>query len=136
MKAYMNGNLIQTLALGGGGDDMHTYSTTEQAVGEWIDGRTVYERVFTGQFTSGETTLTITFPNIEFPIDIYGAVLQSDVLAVPFTPIPSSSAFITVDSVTGYGIYDSNGITITRQSSSAYGDTPSAFVILRYVKSA
>lgn len=29
---------------GGGGSSSHNYSTTEQVVGTWIDGRTVYEK--------------------------------------------------------------------------------------------
>lgn len=32
----------------GGGSSGHTYSTTEQIVGTWIDGKTVYEKTFTG----------------------------------------------------------------------------------------
>lgn len=32
----------------GGGSSGHTYSTTEQIVGTWIDGKTIYERTYTG----------------------------------------------------------------------------------------
>lgn len=31
-----------------GGGSSHTYSTTEQIVGTWIDGRTIYEKTVTG----------------------------------------------------------------------------------------
>lgn len=31
---------------GGGGSDWHTYSTTEHAVGTWIDGKTIYEKTY------------------------------------------------------------------------------------------
>lgn len=31
---------------GGGGGGSHTYSTTEQIVGTWIDGRSIFEKVF------------------------------------------------------------------------------------------
>lgn len=37
---------IYQIPSGGGGS--HTYSTTEQIVGTWIDGKTVYEKTFTG----------------------------------------------------------------------------------------
>lgn len=35
-----------TLNAEAGGSSMHTYSTTEQEVGTWIDGRTIYERTY------------------------------------------------------------------------------------------
>lgn len=31
---------------GGGGSSSHTYSTTEQEVGTWYDGKTIYERTY------------------------------------------------------------------------------------------
>lgn len=34
-----------------------TYSTTEQAVGTWIDGKTVYRRVFTGTLGSSPCSI-------------------------------------------------------------------------------
>lgn len=33
---------------GGGGGDTHTYSTEEQIVGTWVDGKPIYERTVTG----------------------------------------------------------------------------------------
>lgn len=35
----------------------HTYSTTEQEVGEWIDGSTVYEKSYSGTITATQLTL-------------------------------------------------------------------------------
>ena len=39
-QIYMNSVNYST----GGGSDAHSYSTTEQAVGLWVDGSTVYEK--------------------------------------------------------------------------------------------
>lgn len=36
--------LKEVIEEGGGGSSTHTYSTTEQEVGTWIDGKTIYER--------------------------------------------------------------------------------------------
>lgn len=46
--AWYNSNLdtIDANLGGGGGGGTHIYSTTEQEVGEWIDGRTIYERSY------------------------------------------------------------------------------------------
>lgn len=41
----INGVTTDVFAPAGGGG-VHIYSTTEQEVGEWIDGRTIYERTF------------------------------------------------------------------------------------------
>ena len=42
--AYNVGACLSTASGGGGGGSSHSYSTSEQAVGTWIDGSTVYER--------------------------------------------------------------------------------------------
>lgn len=42
----INGTSTDVFSPAGGGGGVHIYSTTEQEVGEWIDGRTVYERTF------------------------------------------------------------------------------------------
>ena len=41
MALYVNGKQVS-----GGGGSEHNYSTTEQAVGTWIDGSTIYEKTF------------------------------------------------------------------------------------------
>lgn len=41
-----NMGIIDSNLGGGGGGSSHIYSTTEQSVSEWIDGRTVYERTW------------------------------------------------------------------------------------------
>ena len=46
-KAIINGQTIfGNVHLGQGGSNMHEYSTDEQVVGTWIDGKTLYEKSF------------------------------------------------------------------------------------------
>lgn len=50
-SAYNVGACLSTASGGGGGgSSSHTYSTTEQAVGTWIDGSTVYERTIVSDY--------------------------------------------------------------------------------------
>ena len=48
---YQNGKM-RTSEGGGGGSSGHDYSTTEQVVGTWIDGKPLYEKTFTGSLTA------------------------------------------------------------------------------------
>lgn len=54
----------------GGGSSGHNYSTTEQVIGTWIDGKPLYEKVVTGlNFTPQLNTFVstgINISNIEF----------------------------------------------------------------------
>lgn len=57
------GSTIYDVPSGGGGSG-HTYSTTEQIVGTWIDGRTVYEKTYVAQ--NEQTLNTNTWNVTEF----------------------------------------------------------------------
>ena len=56
---------------GGGGSSSHTYSTTEQIVGTWIDGSDIYEKSF-------EVTITETMPIIEQDASYIDALISYD----------------------------------------------------------
>ena len=45
----------RTTDQGGGGGNSHTYSTTEQVVGTWIDGSTIYEKTIECDITISNT---------------------------------------------------------------------------------
>lgn len=45
-RALFNSNMDKIDNISGGGGSSHIYSTTEQSVSEWIDGRTIYERTW------------------------------------------------------------------------------------------
>lgn len=63
-------------SVGGGGG--HTYSTTEQVVGTWIDGRDVYEKTFQSTTPSTVNTVSIiediSSLNVDVPILLTGNV--------------------------------------------------------------
>ena len=64
-KKWENG----TIASGGG----HTYSTSEQIVGEWIDGSTIYEQTIYVDSFPNNTSKNLTTPaNIDLLIDSFG----------------------------------------------------------------
>lgn len=61
---------------GGSGE---VYSTDEQVIGTWIDGKPVYRKVFqvTSPSTQGSRAVLVSFPNI-IPINIYGNLIVND----------------------------------------------------------
>lgn len=64
-KKWENG----TIASGGG----HNYSTSEQIVGEWIDGSTIYEQTIYVDSFPNNTSKNLTTPaNIDLLIDSFG----------------------------------------------------------------
>lgn len=48
------------------------YSTTEQVVGEWIDGKPIYQKTFTGTVSTGSTTISISSLNISTVVNMFG----------------------------------------------------------------
>lgn len=58
---------------GGGSESQHQYSTTEQEVGTWIDGSTVYEKtIYYAGGQSGAVTFAHGISNFEKLISIEG----------------------------------------------------------------
>lgn len=56
---------------GGGGSSSHNYSTTEQVIGTWIDGKPLYEKTFS--YTPSSTISTTTpIANLSSEIEIKG----------------------------------------------------------------
>lgn len=49
----------------GGGSATHNYSTTEQVVGTWIDGKTLYEKTIAVTQGSSETYISLSGLNID-----------------------------------------------------------------------
>lgn len=79
-------------AVAGGG---HTYSTTEQVVGTWIDGSTLYEKSFSQVLGNSPTTITHGVSNIDKVVDIQQVVYNPTTHAnKPI--VPSSSAFTSM----------------------------------------
>ena len=71
MALYVNGKKVS-----GGGGSGHNYSTTEQVVGTWIDGNTLYEQTIEKAVTCGsEQTIinTTDIPNLDKIITVDGS---------------------------------------------------------------
>lgn len=73
------------------------YTEEEQAIGTWIDGKTIYRRVFqTTMPTSANSDATIyTFTDTIIPINIYGACIESSGSVEPINYWYSTSYYIT-----------------------------------------
>lgn len=66
---------------GGGGSSSHNYSTEEQIVGTWIDGKPIYEKtlIFENQYlASGFTDLSHGISNVDMYIDLKGSYKNLD----------------------------------------------------------
>jgi hypothetical protein len=89
-KAILNGQTIfGNVALGQGGSNMHDYSTDEQIVGTWIDGKPVYEKTYKTTFTNipqetPQNIADLSSLNIEEIISIEGSCSYS---APPQAPL-------------------------------------------------
>ena len=125
----------------GGG---HTYSTTEQVVGTWIDGSPVYEKTYSTSIASGETYVNIPFSditNLSSVISLEGFFDNQ----IPFTLngaincIPNGSKHFFVESLNQYeeyGYISSTGVRVRRNSSNEYSSTPPVYLTIRYLKTA
>ena len=64
----------------GGESSEHTYSTEEQKIGKWIDGKDLYEKTFrlTTPSETGSPVIiqNISDLNIDTPVNIFGNVLN------------------------------------------------------------
>lgn len=52
----------------------HKYSTTEQKIGTWIDGKPIYRKAFEGEIGAGNATQVGTVYNVKSFISIYGSI--------------------------------------------------------------
>lgn len=98
--------------VGGGGSSSHTYSTTEQKVGTWIDGSDVWEKTINIEETTihGNTSFTI---DIETNIDIlieYSLMYRDIALRNGrWNPLDNVTAQINYDMYSNRLYLESNG---------------------------
>lgn len=114
----------------------HTYSTTEQVIGTWIDSTPVYEKTFIGQMEASSTVCNIPFTG-------FGenqAVLSINGLfdnVIPFTLQGANTSDISIASLHpygGYGYWGVAGIQVRRSRVSLYSATPNVIVTVQYLK--
>ena len=106
------------------------YSTTEQVIGKWIDGRLIYRKVLTGTTNSNDAeTINHGITNFGVTLNIYGYIHASNNES---QPIPR----VVPDNISGYGIgvgdIDSTSIAFQHPSSN-YKGRPYA-IIMEYIK--
>lgn len=92
----------------------NSYSTTEQVIGTWIDGKPLYRKVFTGTKTSG-TPLQFSITNFNQLINAFGYITVNDNGTYYTYPIPyyeTSTAYIRFQINSGVRLYSSNGTFI------------------------
>lgn len=106
------------------------YSTTEQVVGKWIDGRLVYRKVLAGTTNyNNSEDINHGITNFGVALNIYGYIHASNGES---QPIPR----VVPDNISGYGIGvgDINSTRIVFQHPSGnYKGRPYA-IIMEYIK--
>lgn len=109
-------------------NNLHTYSTTEQRIGTWIDGKPLYKRTFDiSNITSSNTNLVNLYSyNIDNIIKISGFVKASDGYILPMSLTDSSS---------NYAVILYNGTYLRGRCTFGSGGTvTSAYVTIEYTK--
>ncbi|MBE6152698.1 MAG: hypothetical protein E7166_00525 [Firmicutes bacterium] len=111
------------------------YSTEEQVIGIWKDGKPLYKKVFDIPTTLDDSHwsfLDIRSINIETLTDLTGKVNVTSDVGTKIQPIPR----VVIDAISqygiGYGDIDANRIGI--QYGSAYTKINSGFITLIYTK--
>lgn len=106
MAIYYNGHQHATKGGGssGGGGAGHTYSTTEQVVGTWIDGKPLYEKTFEWNNVKcgdeSESEMTHDLADVDFAF-VYLALYKDT----------SSSLFSSWSNCTSSIVYNDNAET-------------------------
>ena len=134
-KAILNGQTIfGNVHLGEGGSNMHEYSTDEQIVGTWIDGRSVYEKTYKTTLTNvpqetPQNIADLSSLNIEEIISIEGSC--------SYSAPPQSPLYVNLGSYFYFYAYPSGFLqfsqTFTTQTS---GRTYIVIATIRYTKTA
>ena len=69
----------------------HKYSTEEQVVGEWIDGKPIYQKTITGNLPTANNSLQIAAAYIDKLIDYNGYAVSNipSMVTLPYTNTPT-----------------------------------------------
>lgn len=116
---YKNGKL--RTSEGGGGSSGHNYSTTEQVIGTWIDGKPLYERVLVN--TALIELIADTWVKTEFDKGSIGKIIKCSLTNITYLAFHSGLSAGFVD--------DKLAINSARNMNYAIGDCA---IILQYTK--
>jgi hypothetical protein len=112
----------------GSGSSGHNYSTTEQVVGTWIDGSTVYEKTINVGTITTNTTVAHGIDNLDTIIDYsgFGKYAGTDKTVMPFQNPASGYGF-------GINTYDGTNLVVAKASSLG-SNMSDCYITLRYTK--
>ena len=118
-----NVQLNETIGKGGSGSDLHVYSEEEHIVGTWIDGRPVYEAIYT--FSAAN----------DFQWHRFMDLGLGNIRIISFEPLPEI-ADITTESGQYMRFYNVEINTFSVKISTGFPSIVDGKVIIRYVKEA
>lgn len=98
------------------------YSTTEQVVGEWIDGKPIYQRTIDcGILTSGDSSISHNISNIDLIVDFWGRLNEESGTTILINSKWGSS-IVAVDCFINKSVINisANGSAISSYLSSVY----------------
>lgn len=128
IKPYLNGNFPTPIV--NQFDKANLYSTDEKIVGQWIDGKPLYQKTFTVQLSGTDASMLISIPNIDNLCDFEGYYNRGDqnnaIIAVNANSWTIQSALIVGKT--------SNGVEISYKGSIGLPSNSDVVVTCRYTK--
>lgn len=125
----INGDMTEVYAPSGSGSSGHNYSTQEQVVGTWIDGKPLYEITldFGSISANSAKTIDVSSLNIDYVTSFNTTALLNNGTLVPIpishTVNMGSQHFCRYNTSGSFGIYTGSGQAITQ-----------AYMTVRYIK--
>lgn len=115
---------------------LHNYSTTEQVVGTWIDGKPIYRKVYTTYtITTGTPVDTIVLDsafNNKNIVNSYGKIQVKSGTNVWDVIIGSPDVGFGLISTVNHALH--SGILFFNRTTSAYGYLQSVNIVVEYTK--
>lgn len=109
----------------------HHYSETEQVVGTWIDGKTIYEKTLSCNTASNQTVdIDISALNVDTPLYVY-MTGRCQLNGTDWTPGPSGYYQDNTDGINAYILSDKSKIRVRSRSSYPRGPI---YVTFQYTK--
>ena len=110
-----------------------SYSTTEQVVGTWIDGKPIYRKVVDFGALPNATTKSVAhnIANIDFIVNVWGMAKRENTdNDVNFFPINESRPLNNIDAI---GLFASETSVII-QTGANRSNVPITYVVIEYTK--
>lgn len=113
-------------------ENKHTYSTEEQVIGTWIDGKPIYRKVIVISQLSSDGLYNHNISNLDNLISITGSMYNPSGTGYGWQPIPR----INISDMAVYGIEIGNfrDTTFKLTRGSGYQSFGKAIIILEYTK--